>query len=524
MQTDPSKKKGKKRFTYDARWQTKEGYKEVIDTIWKDQERPKDLLFWNGTQKCKTTQQSKLKDLVDIQNGDFCGAWLSRGRLRTVGSFRSQPLDHITDFEFQTLRHVSFYEFSEISEQSNFRATRFSSKGSKANFEIFSSLFGASRTGNFVFSKNPPFLSVFLSIMSSSSDYAANLPAGDGCFTAEETGELVVYSPPTVGAMQPLRVTPISAVRVTPAAAATDARRGEPSDFPTIEIIDLGSGQSDSEEAEKEAGAPSPVESDVDAELVEETLRGDTYWRERVPMAREDAETDAAVEAATTAPLGCWCRPPRVWPSTATATAWTTPSVLTDLDLAKLRGKASFGAGVRIFAPYAGERIHCPPPGCIGVYRSSILLGLRFPLPGALNDILSHLGIGISQLVPTVFARLVGLLVLFRQQGWPDPTSADVRSLFVFKKSGETGNYYNSVAPGVDKSLIHKVPESLHGYMPEWFWVGGEWRTPNATRHPSTEFIFGPCKCFIYPAFTLLIYGFSMLTGRCLPFSPQSSR
>ncbi|CAA0817208.1 Unknown protein, partial [Striga hermonthica] len=40
------------------------------------------------------------------------------------------------------------------------------------------------------------------------------------------------------------------------------------------------------------------------------------------------------------------------------------------------------------------------------VYRSSILLGLRFPLSEALSSILSELDIDISQLVSTVFARL----------------------------------------------------------------------------------------------------------------------
>ncbi|CAA0840588.1 Unknown protein, partial [Striga hermonthica] len=37
LHTDPEIRKGKKRFTYDARWETNEGYKDVVAAVWKDQ-------------------------------------------------------------------------------------------------------------------------------------------------------------------------------------------------------------------------------------------------------------------------------------------------------------------------------------------------------------------------------------------------------------------------------------------------------------------------------------------------------
>ncbi|CAA0813579.1 Unknown protein, partial [Striga hermonthica] len=118
---------------------------------------------------------------------------------------------------------------------------------------------------------------------------------------------IVVYSPPAVDAAQPLRATPITAVRVTrPSAAAADPFGEMPSRIPVVHMVDLGSSQSDDGDKAVPGGATSYNDSDVDPGLVEETLRGDISGRERVPMGLGDAETDAAVEAATSAPPGSW--------------------------------------------------------------------------------------------------------------------------------------------------------------------------------------------------------------------------
>ncbi len=92
--------------------------------------------------------------------------------------------------------------------------------------------------------------------------------------------------------------------------------------------------------------------------------------------------------------------------------------------------------GFRLEPAGLGDRVTNPPVGRIGVYREALWAGLRFPLNGFLNELLTEYQLVPAQLAPNAWRTIVGFLSLCLAYGIP--TSVNVfRRLFMFKSNPE---------------------------------------------------------------------------------------
>ncbi|KAL6563224.1 hypothetical protein OROHE_005811 [Orobanche hederae] len=128
------------------------------------------------------------------------------------------------------------------------------------------------------------------------------------------------------------------------------------------------------------------------------------------------------------------CRRPQALPFVEAA--WDFASIrstIAEEQLAAWRQQFNFPMGVRMFMPYPEERPHLAPLGCTVVYYRSLMVGLRFPLPLVLTRFLRRWGLPVAQVHPNAWARLIGLFILFNQQGWPEPSFEEFNSLFLWR-------------------------------------------------------------------------------------------
>ena len=73
--------------------------------------------------------------------------------------------------------------------------------------------------------------------------------------------------------------------------------------------------------------------------------------------------------------------------------------------------KFSFRRNYRVIVPSPTDTVDNPPPGCVAVYLEALELGLRFPLPKIIMDILRTYDISIAQLVPNAWASILSFVV-----------------------------------------------------------------------------------------------------------------
>ncbi|CAA0810982.1 Unknown protein [Striga hermonthica] len=138
-----------------------------------------------------------------------------------------------------------------------------------------------------------------------------------------------------------------------------------------------------------------------------------------------------------------------------------------------------------MFAPYNWERVHCPPPGYIGMFERSVAFGVRFPFPRILTEYLRDWGVGFSQVSPIAWLKIISLLVLFSQQGWEMPTPDDIRALFLMKETRKkSGQFSISVRDPRFRDLITKVPETINKFKSSWFWPHRKITRPAAGAPP----------------------------------------
>ncbi|CAA0811093.1 Unknown protein, partial [Striga hermonthica] len=112
-------------------------------------------------------------------------------------------------------------------------------------------------------------------------------------------------------------------------------------------------------------------------------------------------------------------------------------SILTNANIVLLRKDVRVPPSIRLFAPYPGERITCPPSGCVGVFAKSLRSGLRFPLPRIITEYLRDWGLALCQIAPNTWKRVIGLLVLFAEKGWDLSSANEMMSMFTFRKGAD---------------------------------------------------------------------------------------
>ena len=100
--------------------------------------------------------------------------------------------------------------------------------------------------------------------------------------------------------------------------------------------------------------------------------------------------------------------PARSDPEDGPGTHYIDPSFRNELrKVINFEVKYSFRRNYRVIVPSPTDTIDNPPPGCVAVYLEALELGLRFPLPKIVMDILRTYEIAIAQLVPNAWASIL---------------------------------------------------------------------------------------------------------------------
>ena len=127
--------------------------------------------------------------------------------------------------------------------------------------------------------------------------------------------------------------------------------------------------------------------------------------------------------------------------------------------------------GVRIWSPDFLTRYVTSVPGMVCFFEVAFYNGLRFPLHPFIKQVLQHFHICPSQLAPSGWGILVGLLVFFRDRGLGVPNVALLLHLFNPTATAE-GFIYFPRRPGAPL-VISDLPSSHRTWKIRYFFVSG---------------------------------------------------
>ncbi|KAH0468525.1 hypothetical protein IEQ34_003558 [Dendrobium chrysotoxum] len=111
------------------------------------------------------------------------------------------------------------------------------------------------------------------------------------------------------------------------------------------------------------------------------------------------------------APYDCECGPNKE------ARVNETASTITSDFLILFRKNFYFPNDVVTIIPKRSDRASLPPPGYLTVSETHLRVGLRFPSPAELIEILWQCGVNLSQFSFRAMSVTVGLIALFRDRG-----------------------------------------------------------------------------------------------------------
>ena len=76
--------------------------------------------------------------------------------------------------------------------------------------------------------------------------------------------------------------------------------------------------------------------------------------------------------------------------------------------------KFSFRRNYRVLVPCPIDTVDKPAPGCVAVYLEVLELGLRFPLPKIIMEILRTYDVSIAQLVSNAWASILSFAATYK--------------------------------------------------------------------------------------------------------------
>ena len=153
--------------------------------------------------------------------------------------------------------------------------------------------------------------------------------------------------------------------------------------------------------------------------------------------------------------------------------------------------------------------------GChdLGAWSASHLeAGAALPLHAYYADFLAYVGIAPFQLIPNGYRVLAGLFVLYKMQGWPTPSPAEILYFYSFrqvpKKEGRDGFY--TLMKYTQPGMKYKAPcgndNHARDYKDKFFFASG---FPTET-HPTLLLEFS--RVGKYPLFSLRTFLFVTLS------------
>ncbi|KAH0454078.1 hypothetical protein IEQ34_018402 [Dendrobium chrysotoxum] len=140
-------------------------------------------------------------------------------------------------------------------------------------------------------------------------------------------------------------------------------------------------------------------------------LNGGLRSAERVPGCMPPGLGDPAIRGDPIAPYDC------EWGPNKEARVDETASTVTSDFLILFHKNFYFPNDVVTIVPKRSDRASLPPPGYLTVSEINLRVGLRFPPPAELIEILRRCGVNLSQFSFRAMSVTVRLIVLFKDRG-----------------------------------------------------------------------------------------------------------
>lgn len=126
--------------------------------------------------------------------------------------------------------------------------------------------------------------------------------------------------------------------------------------------------------------------------------------------------------------------------------------------------------GVVLTAPGEAHAFHAPG-GSVALYEQALMVGLRFPVPWFLRELLLYLGLAPGQLMPNTWQIAIGCMVLWELafEGRHHLTLSEFFHCYVIKKQ-EPGWFFFA-SRDLPLTLVTGLPSSNSGWKTRYFFL-----------------------------------------------------
>ncbi|KZV52865.1 hypothetical protein F511_34091 [Dorcoceras hygrometricum] len=142
-------------------------------------------------------------------------------------------------------------------------------------------------------------------------------------------------------------------------------------------------------------------------------------------------------------------------------------SLLQESDKALIRDLSGMSDQYEILIPLPKDRDHLPPEGYHTFYINQLEMGLRFPVPGFIQNLCDHLKVSPSQLTPNSYSSLLALGVLLKF--YQAPLSLHLICKLTQIRQQDVGKFFICLKPVF--GFIKGNPSSHKGWMSRCFFL-----------------------------------------------------
>ena len=184
---------------------------------------------------------------------------------------------------------------------------------------------------------------------------------------------------------------------------------------------------------------------------------------------RNRAATTSGEEILSIPPIARLTRPPRRLSVESFLRTSNPRSVLTEEDLADIRGRFGFPNEVQLRLPFKDERADTVSEGWICLYTIYFECGLRLPLPPLLIQCMHHYQLAIPQLMPNGMRVFLGLIVL-ADEASIELTVDDVLAIYYPQENSKDHGRY-SMYPRRKKQVVGEMKNADRYWQDHYFFM-----------------------------------------------------
>ncbi|XP_038703865.1 uncharacterized protein LOC120000070 [Tripterygium wilfordii] len=152
----------------------------------------------------------------------------------------------------------------------------------------------------------------------------------------------------------------------------------------------------------------------------------------------------------------------------------TDASALKGNELLRLKYCYKFPSGVEVKAATFYQRVDWDVPGWVAMYEAPFKLGLRFPLPTLVRDVLRYFRIAPTQLMPNGWRLLLAVECLSERLGRPFGYRELLNCYYLKEHPGDPGRYTFNLFRKKQGHPVLNLTTADRGWKPYFFWVRGE--------------------------------------------------